>query len=576
MKHLLPAAWGTFAAATFLIPTAAHAQAPINVTVDGDLVRFTNQPPVLQFGSVLVPLRGVFEKLGATVAYDGGTKSILAVRGATTVSLRLGSREAVINNVPQNLSVPAQAVNGTTLVPLRFVSEALGAQVKWVSSSRTVIVNSTPDGTDNGNVVNNGNNNNNSNNNGGNNNNNNFNGTVDVASLTYSSNGGNGALKGGDTLKVSLRGTPGGKAAFSLPGIESAKSVPMREVSSGQYEGTFTIPNNLSIKGATLLASLNVGSSSSPLIQGGDPITVDSVGPKFDSLSPAPNASVSTGKTLIYGTFSDTGTGIAPGSVRILVDNNDVTSSATVTESFFSYSPSPDLKAGQNSVVVVARDAAGNESRKAWNFTVVPGVNPIKSLTVEPKGQTLEPGDVLTVQMTATPGGKAVYNLGDVAKSRTMNENAPGVYTGTYTLRKGDNLAGVPISAVYTGADGRQTTQAIEQTVQVVSGTPDKPTITNPKPGDTEGGSVTIKGTATPGATVRYSVRYDGQLLIVPASGAISDGEVKADANGNWVTSPVSLTTPQLLSNVSYTVTAVTVGSTPTQVSDAVEVKFKK
>lgn len=127
-------------AALCLPGTMAQAQQPINVTVDGDVVAFAGQQPVEQFGSVLVPLRGVFEKLGATVAYDGGTRSILAVRGPTTVTLKLGSRDAQVNNTTRTLSVPAQAVNGTTLVPLRFVSEALGANVNWQAASRTVIV----------------------------------------------------------------------------------------------------------------------------------------------------------------------------------------------------------------------------------------------------------------------------------------------------------------------------------------------------------------------------------------------------------------------------------------------------
>lgn len=120
--------------------TMAHAQQSINVTVDGGVVNFAGQQPIEQYGSVLVPLRGVFERLGATVAYDGNTKSVLAVRGATTVSLQLGSRDAKVNNRTRTLSVPAQAVNGSTLVPLRFVSEALGAQVEWQAPSRTVIV----------------------------------------------------------------------------------------------------------------------------------------------------------------------------------------------------------------------------------------------------------------------------------------------------------------------------------------------------------------------------------------------------------------------------------------------------
>ena len=136
-----------------LVTTGTQAQTPINVTVNGDVVNFSGQQPVEQYGSVLVPLRGVFEKLGATVAYDGGTKTILANRGATNVSLQLGSSTARVNNAPRQLSVPAQAVNGTTLVPLRFVSEALGANVQWRADSRTVVVNSGGSGPINPNPV---------------------------------------------------------------------------------------------------------------------------------------------------------------------------------------------------------------------------------------------------------------------------------------------------------------------------------------------------------------------------------------------------------------------------------------
>lgn len=130
-----------FLAAAAIGVTALPALAQdISVTVNDSPVPFAGQGPVQRAGSVLVPLRGVFEKLGASVQYDSATKTILAVKGPTTVSLRLGQSQALVNGVAQGLSTPAQAVFGTTLVPLRFVSEALGAQVEWDAPSRTVRV----------------------------------------------------------------------------------------------------------------------------------------------------------------------------------------------------------------------------------------------------------------------------------------------------------------------------------------------------------------------------------------------------------------------------------------------------
>ena len=112
--------------------------APISVVVNGSPVSFSGTPPVEQQGSVLVPLRGVFEAMGASVDYNAATRTINATKGSSYVVLPLGSTVATVNGVTRNLSQPAAAVNGTTLVPLRFVAEALGGYVEWHAASSTV------------------------------------------------------------------------------------------------------------------------------------------------------------------------------------------------------------------------------------------------------------------------------------------------------------------------------------------------------------------------------------------------------------------------------------------------------
>jgi hypothetical protein len=89
-------------------------------------------------GRVLVPLRGVFERLGATVTWDPTSQTVLAQSGTTSVSLRIGSPQAFVNGQPQLLDVPAMLVGGRTLVPLRFVSQALGAGVTWDAPTSTI------------------------------------------------------------------------------------------------------------------------------------------------------------------------------------------------------------------------------------------------------------------------------------------------------------------------------------------------------------------------------------------------------------------------------------------------------
>ncbi len=117
----------------------AVGQPPVKVLVDGQFVAF-DQPPIISGSRVLVPLRGVFEKMGAIVAWDGTTQTVIAVRGDTTVRLQIGQRIAYVNDQTLQLDVPAMLVNSRTLVPLRFISESLGAKVDWQDASRTVFV----------------------------------------------------------------------------------------------------------------------------------------------------------------------------------------------------------------------------------------------------------------------------------------------------------------------------------------------------------------------------------------------------------------------------------------------------
>ncbi|MBC8134382.1 MAG: hypothetical protein H8F28_00665 [Fibrella sp.] len=114
--------------------------AGIRVKVNGALVNFGAGEPVESDGRILVPMRGVFEALGAEVKYNSETQMIQAVRGATTIALRPGEESAQVNGETRPLESPAQIVNGAAVVPLRFVSEALGAKVKWNPETLEVTV----------------------------------------------------------------------------------------------------------------------------------------------------------------------------------------------------------------------------------------------------------------------------------------------------------------------------------------------------------------------------------------------------------------------------------------------------
>lgn len=135
-----------FVAAMVLVTTlslgpllSSATTAPIRVTVNGAQLAL-DVPPVLQNGRVLVPFRAIFEALGATVNWDAATNVVSGYLARQAVFLQLGSRTAWRNGPALQLDVAPTIIGGRTLVPVRFVSEGLGAQVNWVEGTRTVEV----------------------------------------------------------------------------------------------------------------------------------------------------------------------------------------------------------------------------------------------------------------------------------------------------------------------------------------------------------------------------------------------------------------------------------------------------
>ncbi len=112
----------------------------VTVRVNREPVTFTGQPPIEQNGRLLVPLRGVLEKMGAYVQYDSNSQTVTAFQGESKISLPIGQRTATVNGRDVTLDVPAQVVNGSTMVPLRFVAESLGAQVNYNVAANTVSI----------------------------------------------------------------------------------------------------------------------------------------------------------------------------------------------------------------------------------------------------------------------------------------------------------------------------------------------------------------------------------------------------------------------------------------------------
>jgi hypothetical protein len=113
----------------------------IKVSVDSKILAFDSDP-FIEKGTTMVPMRRIFEALNANVEWVKETQQIIATDHNNCIILNVGKPIAQKNGNEVVLTVAPQIVNGSTYVPVRFIAEALNADVSWDSASKTVIINS--------------------------------------------------------------------------------------------------------------------------------------------------------------------------------------------------------------------------------------------------------------------------------------------------------------------------------------------------------------------------------------------------------------------------------------------------
>ncbi|HAN10684.1 MAG TPA: hypothetical protein DCP90_08755 [Clostridiales bacterium] len=116
----------------------SHAEGNIKVMLDGNEIVFADQVPVIVNGRTLVPARAVFEALGLTVNWEDATQKVTGEKEGKKIELYINNTEAAINGVSAKLDVPAQIINGRTMVPIRFIAESCNADVNWDAANNTV------------------------------------------------------------------------------------------------------------------------------------------------------------------------------------------------------------------------------------------------------------------------------------------------------------------------------------------------------------------------------------------------------------------------------------------------------
>lgn len=114
----------------------------IKVKLDGKNISFDTEPCLIG-GRTMVPLRAIFEALGATVDWDDETQTVTSYNEAYLVKCSIGKNEMSVNNQTKIMDIAPMIIDGRTLVPARFVAEAFACKVEWDAENSTVNITSS-------------------------------------------------------------------------------------------------------------------------------------------------------------------------------------------------------------------------------------------------------------------------------------------------------------------------------------------------------------------------------------------------------------------------------------------------
>ena len=126
-------------ASSLVFLTSAYAQSRVNVEFNGLLVEF-DQPAIIADNRTMVPVRKIFELLGATVTWDAEARCAKAELSGKKVEITIGEKEITVDGVKREIDAPARIVGNRTLVPLRAISESYDCKVGWDAKSATAMV----------------------------------------------------------------------------------------------------------------------------------------------------------------------------------------------------------------------------------------------------------------------------------------------------------------------------------------------------------------------------------------------------------------------------------------------------
>ena len=252
------------------------------------------------------------------------------------------------------------------------------------------------------------------------------------------------------------------------------------------------------------------------------------------------------------------GVTLDPRSLRIFLNDRDITNDAVITKDFFSYRPETPLAAGNYQVVLQFNNSQGQSRRIGWNFSVgSTAAVGIDSLSHNAGNRPLRPGEVMAVTVNGTPGSQVKLFL--IKDGQTLQplpdaqEIAPGTYVSNIVIqeanstREGTLLARLqrgnqvrfasadrPIRLVVGGRPGQQLGSPTTSATPTPSSL--QPRLTNLKEGDRiSGSSFTLQGLTAPNAQVRIRVESTtpiGGGFLTATQTIVNDAVITADSQG--------------------------------------------
>lgn len=116
-----------------------YAEEGISVIIDGTILEF-DVPPIIINGRTMVPMRAIFEALGADVSWNSEKGSAIGVKDGIEITITIGESKMFKNNLAYNLDSAAIILNGRTLMPVRAIAESFDCVVTWNGNTRTVYI----------------------------------------------------------------------------------------------------------------------------------------------------------------------------------------------------------------------------------------------------------------------------------------------------------------------------------------------------------------------------------------------------------------------------------------------------